>query len=147
MHQAIAFRLPATVSSVSVARSKVRSLLGAWEIPPEMCDDALLVISELVTNGIAHSGSEYLVCRLRRDAARLHIEVEDQAGSGTLPTRQSPSHDDQGGRGLLLVSALTSNWGIRTHAYGAGRIVWAELPESPATATPPGAARHTAEKP
>ena len=51
------FGLPATPASVGQARENVREILDAWGAGRELCDDAVLVVSELVTNALTHTGS------------------------------------------------------------------------------------------
>jgi anti-sigma regulatory factor (Ser/Thr protein kinase) len=135
-HRAGVFGIPPTPASVGVARRNVRELLSEWGTDPETCDNALLVTSELVTNALTHTASEWIVCRLRTAGERLHIEVEDQNRGLTLPAQRRPGPDEQGGRGLMLVGMLSSDWGVRDTADGAGRIVWAVLPSQPVTSQP-----------
>ncbi|WP_162467242.1 ATP-binding protein [Streptomyces cavernae] len=135
------FVLPAAPASVAVARRNVRALLGDWGVPEDVSDDALLVVSELVTNAIRYAGGDEIACTLRHSPQRLRIEVEDQIQGCTRPTRLCPSPDDQSGRGLLLVGGVSTDWGVRETAEGAGRVVWADLsttehPESDADAEP-----------
>lgn len=122
------FALPAAPASVGVARRNVRELLTDWRTDEETLDNALLVTSELVTNALTHTASEWIVCRLHIAEARLHIEVEDQHRGWTLPTQRRAEPDEQGGRGLLLVDVLSSDWGVRDTTDGSGRVVWAVLP-------------------
>ena len=125
---AAAFVLPATPASVAVARRNVRALLRAWGLRDEVCDDALLVVSELVTNAIRYACGDEIMCTLRCSAPLLRIEVEDQIRGRTSPTRMCPSPDDQSGRGLLLVGGMSTDWGVRETAGGTGHVVWADLP-------------------
>lgn len=126
------FGLPAAPASVALARGHVRGLLEEWEFGPETCDNAVLVTSELVTNAVMHTASDRIVCRLRTDGDRIRVEVEDESRGPTLPEQRISRPDDQGGRGLMLVGVLSSDWGVRDSPYGPGRIVWAELlPEPP----------------
>ncbi|EGG44945.1 MULTISPECIES: ATP-binding protein [Streptomyces] len=126
------FGLPAAPASVGLARGHVRGLLEDWDFDPETCDNAVLVTSELVTNAVMHTASDRIVCRLRTDGDRIRIEVEDESRGPTLPEQRISRPDDQGGRGLMLVGVLSSDWGVRDSPYGPGRIVWAELiPEGP----------------
>jgi hypothetical protein len=81
-----------------------------------------------------HGAGERIVCRLRTDGHRLHIEVQDENRGGTLPALRSPHPDDQSGRGLVLVDALSSDWGARDAPLGSGRVVWAELSPQPGEA-------------
>lgn len=150
------FALPAAPASVGVARRNVRESLTEWGMDAETCDNAVLVTSELVTNALTHTASEWIVCRVHIAEERLHIEVEDQHRGWTLPAQRRPDPDDQGGRGLLLVGALSSDWGVRDTADGSGRIVWAVLPSeggdtvstgSPATVTIARPIPHSAEGP
>ncbi|GGX72938.1 ATP-binding protein [Streptomyces minutiscleroticus] len=126
--QADVFRLPALVTSVGAARNRIGDLLRRWGTSAEACEDALLVTSELVTNVITHTASDHVVCTLRRGEGWLCVEVEEQIRGLTRPRAQRPEPDDPGGRGLLLVAALSRDWGVRETAQGSGRTVWAELP-------------------
>jgi anti-sigma regulatory factor (Ser/Thr protein kinase) len=144
----VSFRLPVLAPSVSAARAYVRELLQAWGLSPELCDDAVLVTSELVTDVIAHADSEEMVCRLRAGEERLYVEVEVEDRARTFPTRTAPAADSRRGRGLLLVDTLSQDWGVTDAPLGSGRIVWAELPSAP----PPAGAqlrlvRPAAERP
>ncbi|WUX01679.1 ATP-binding protein [Streptomyces sp. NBC_01450] len=150
------FALPAAPASVGVARRRVRESLTEWGVDPEACDNAILVTSELVTNALTHTASEWIVCRVHIVEERLHIEVEDQSRGWSLPAQRRPGPDDPGGRGLLLVGALSSDWGVKDTADGSGHIVWAVLPSkggdivstgSPATVTIARPIPHSAEGP
>ncbi|MEU9332693.1 ATP-binding protein [Streptomyces sp. NPDC048290] len=131
-----AFTLPAVPASVGAARRRVRALLDAWHIAEDVQDDAVVVTSELVTNAVTHSASEYVVHRLSRSATLLRIEVEDQKRCSARPTPRDSAPDDQSGRGLLLVAAVSAEWGIDTAADGTRLVVWAELPTTLRTGTP-----------
>ncbi|MGA6219605.1 ATP-binding protein [Streptomyces umbrinus] len=135
-HRAGVFGLSPTPASVGVARRNVRELLSEWGASPETCDNAVLVTSELVTNALTHTASEWIVCRLRTAGGRLHIEVEDQNRGLTLPAQRSAGPDDQGGRGLMLVGMVSSDWGVKDSANGSGRVVWAVLPSQPVPSPP-----------
>ncbi len=111
---------------MAVARGHVRELLAAWNTDAETCDNAVLVASELVTNAIMHTASGRIVCRLRTDGARVRIEVEDEHRARPSPPVPAGARRP-GGRGLLLVGALSGDWGVKNSAYGPGHIVWAEL--------------------
>jgi DNA-binding NarL/FixJ family response regulator len=114
--------LPQALTSVRTAREFVSEKLTEWSLEP-LLDDALLVASELATNAITHADSK---CRLRLSLhpATLRIDVLD-TGAGT-PEPQPPSWTEEHGRGLHLVAALTTAWGLEV-VPGAGKLVWAEL--------------------
>lgn len=108
-------------SAARAARRFVIEQLERWE-HPGLVDDATLIVSELVTNATVHACSDSrLVLRLLNGV--LRIEVLD-LGRGT-PEPQPPSTTRPGGRGLHLVSSISSGWGIDP-AEG-GKLVWAEL--------------------
>lgn len=113
--------LPQEVLAVREARAVVRELLERWSLD-DLVDDATLVVTELVGNAVTHARSE---CRLAvvRSTTGVRIEVQDH-GEGT-PEPQPPSSESEHGRGLLIIAALSTAWGI-DEAPG-GKTVWVEL--------------------
>jgi anti-sigma regulatory factor (Ser/Thr protein kinase) len=90
-------------------------------------DDAAMVISEFFTNAVRHTASEAIRCELRLNGNLLHVEVADEGRGPTGPSQRDAGVDEEDGRGLLLVNALSRAWGVRPPASGHGRIVWAVL--------------------
>jgi anti-sigma regulatory factor (Ser/Thr protein kinase) len=121
------FGLPADVAAVAQARCLVGTLLAGWGLSGEPADDVILILSELVTNAIAHSGGSRIICRVHLRGDRVRTEVEDERRGTDVPAMREPDTYDQGGRGLLLVSRLSIDWGVDEAAGGTGRVVWAEL--------------------
>lgn len=115
-------QLPRELTSVRLARRFVAEHLEEWGIE-ELLDDALLVTSELAANAITHAESACKI-RISRTPSSVRIDVID-AGSGT-PEPQPPSSTSEHGRGLHLVDAITSAWGL-DDIPGDGKVVWAEL--------------------
>jgi DNA-binding NarL/FixJ family response regulator len=108
--------------SPAAARSFVESTLRDWHCEA-FIEDALLVVSELVTNAVTHATSRCeLLLRLATDGIR--IEVAD-TGSGS-PEPQSLDLRRSSGRGLLIVSGVSTALGIDP-LEGGGKVVWAEL--------------------
>jgi anti-sigma regulatory factor (Ser/Thr protein kinase) len=112
--------LPREPASAVRSRRFVRDTLAGWGWPDD--ENALLVVSELVTNAVVHAASPAVVY-LRARGAVLRIEVADR-GAGS-PEPRSPAPEVAGGRGLLLVDALADAWGI--DPLDEGKVVWAEL--------------------
>ena len=115
--------LPQELTSVRTARQFVDEMLADWKIE-DLRDDALLVASELTANAITHAESACLL-RLSVSDSTLRIEVVD-TGDGT-PEPQPSSNTEEHGRGLHLIAALTTAWGMEV-IPGEGKLVWAELP-------------------
>jgi anti-sigma regulatory factor (Ser/Thr protein kinase) len=111
----------ADVSTVPRAREFVRDTLRQWGLGEP--DEALLVVTELAANAVLHAGSTYQV-RLSSSPGLLRIEVSDD-DPGT-PEPQPFSSTAESGRGIVLVSAIATSWGIETNG-GAGKVTWAEL--------------------
>jgi DNA-binding response OmpR family regulator len=118
----IAIDLPAEVTSVARAREFVASTLASWDIASDIVDDALIIVSELVTNAVTHAASPCEV-QLAVDPAAVRISVID-TGAGT-PDPQPFSDTKPHGRGLHIVGALSSAWGV--DVVPRGKLVWAEM--------------------
>ncbi|HEV7204087.1 MAG TPA: ATP-binding protein [Jatrophihabitans sp.] len=104
------------------ARRNLTQMLGESAGADAAIADAEIIVSELLTNAInAWCDSTELRLSARDDLVR--IEVHDDAGGE--PRQRRPDHDDQHGRGLMIVSALAHEWGFER--YGRGKRVWAEL--------------------
>ncbi len=114
-------RFEADVSTVPLAREFVRRWLqerGADHV----FDEASLIVTELATNAVLHADSPYEV-RLSRTNGVVRIEVVD--GDAGTPEPQPFSAVAETGRGIVIVSAISSSWGIE--AQPQGKITWAEL--------------------
>ncbi|MGW3990493.1 SpoIIE family protein phosphatase [Streptomyces sp. NPDC004830] len=109
--------------AVGHARRFARRTLRSWGVTADQ-DAALLVVSELVTNALVHTdGQVRMDLTLIND--RLRIAVAD--ASPRTPVRpRSIGWEATGGRGILLVEALSATWG--TLPVSGGKQVWAELP-------------------
>ncbi|MEU6914527.1 ATP-binding protein [Streptomyces olindensis] len=120
--------LPPHRASVRAARHATRARLAAWQVPDEVCANAELLVSELVTNAVLHTLSERILCGVRlqpEECFRLEVHDGDLTGRG-IPER-CPDLDDEGGRGLLLVREIADSWGITRSPLTGGNAVWASL--------------------
>jgi anti-sigma regulatory factor (Ser/Thr protein kinase) len=125
--ETVELRLSLDVQAPAVARAAVANRLGD-AVTTAVLAAAQLVVSELVTNGVCHSGasaSETLTVRLALSAGMVRLEVEDPGSAGAVAPRQ-PDADGGGGRGLNLVQAMSERWGVERVA-GGGTRVWAQL--------------------
>jgi anti-sigma regulatory factor (Ser/Thr protein kinase) len=109
---------------VAGLRRVMRLHLGLWGLS-SLADAAQVCVSELVTNVIRHVGhgtAAVLAVSVRETF--LRIEVLDR-GVRSLPALQKPEPDEEAGRGLLLVEALCSRWGVEQRPDG--KVIWCEL--------------------
>jgi DNA-binding NarL/FixJ family response regulator len=87
-----------------------------------LLDAAELLTAELVNNAVLHTDSS-VELRVRMREGRVRVAVTDQGGG--LPERRSGDLEATNGRGLLLVAAMSSDWGAT--ATPTGKTVWFEL--------------------
>jgi hypothetical protein len=93
------------------------------EHPVDVVEAAELLTSELATNCVRHAHTAF---ELAVDArAEIRIEVRD-TGEGH-PELRSPTPHDASGRGLRIVEAMASAWGVSPSA--SGKVVWFTLAE------------------
>ncbi|MGW3209757.1 ATP-binding protein [Streptomyces sp. NPDC001135] len=131
--------LPAEERAVPQARAFARAQLTAWRIGEEVADAVRVVVSEFVTNTVRHSGSADVSLRLTRSPTDVWIEVFD-SGTRHGPVASTPHGDlAEGGRGLLLVEALSRQCGVHRTPYGT--CAWATLHEGSPGARPAETAR------
>jgi GAF domain-containing protein/anti-sigma regulatory factor (Ser/Thr protein kinase) len=123
--------LPADSAVVAEARRTATAQLESWGLG-DVAFVTELVVSELVTNAIRY-GSEPIQLRLIYDRT-LICEVSD--GNSTSPHLRRARTLDEGGRGLLLVAQLTTDWGTRHTSTG--KTIWTEQDPFPATPGIPG---------
>jgi sigma-B regulation protein RsbU (phosphoserine phosphatase) len=124
--------------SVSAARRLVEQAVVAAGLQ-DVLDEALLLVSELVTNAIVHAGTSVELA-VTADAEGLRVEVCDRS-PGRLPTGvDAPNDTREGGRGIFLLDALATEWGTRH--FSAGKSVWFRLGEVTPTTPAPSPAGH-----
>jgi anti-sigma regulatory factor (Ser/Thr protein kinase) len=110
-------------SAVHEARHRTGAVLSRWRCQRELIEDAVLVVSEVVTNAVEHGAGQVRVRLLRRHAS-VRIEVQDD--SPIPPVLLALGRTAERGRGLHIVTRLAARWGSRRTT--AGKVVWAELP-------------------
>ncbi|GAA4658130.1 SpoIIE family protein phosphatase [Kineococcus glutinatus] len=138
MNDLPALRLPPDVRSAARARRHLRDAVGGSALEAVL-DDALVVVTELVTNAVLHAGTD-VELRLRCEHDGLWVEVADRL-PGVLPLLRAPDEGRESGRGVVLLDALATEWGTAHRAHG--KAVWCRFAPDGAGATPrpPGPAR------
>lgn len=128
----LTLELLATPKAVPEVRRAVREHVGVpcADLQLCVCADLQLCVSELVTNVIRHLGEGVPVTvRMVCAQGRTRLEVTDP-DPRARPVLCQAAGDDETGRGLALLDALTLRWGVY---QGAGaKTVWCELPEDDA---------------
>jgi anti-sigma regulatory factor (Ser/Thr protein kinase) len=99
-------------------------MLSEWRLG-YLAADAALLVTELMTNAVqASKRSGTPVClRLLADRDQVVIEVWDR--NPGKPERRLASYEDEHGRGLSVIQALSYQWGC--YFSGGWKVVWAEL--------------------
>ena len=117
-------------AAVGGARTRIAAQLGNV-VPAEMLTDIVAVAGELVGNAVTHAsplhgGVIRLSWRVRYATAGQVVEVRVTDGGGpTEPKIREAGQDATEGRGLAIVDALCSAWGVERD--GPEQTVWAEL--------------------
>ncbi|MBB1245826.1 ATP-binding protein [Streptomyces durbertensis] len=117
--------LPREAASVRLARQLVRRALTAWG-QAALEDTSTLIATELVANAVQHAGGHSLRIGVTLvEHGRVRVAVSDKSQTDARVRR--PACDAEAGRGLLLVEAVASCWGVDHRRWG--KVVWAEVVE------------------
>ncbi|MEU6222131.1 ATP-binding protein [Streptomyces sp. NPDC047042] len=124
--------VPHGPAGVGEARHRMRDQLRTGGVAESVIDDAVLILSELLSNACKHgrplgealAGDGDVRAAWRLDSGgRLVVEVTD-GGGPTRPAPSTPSVTAHGGRGLNIITALANDWGVRDDTRGEV-TVWA----------------------
>ncbi len=116
--------------SVGASRKFVAETLA--DLPEDIRESAVLMMSELATNAVVHTLTGFEVC-IDRSATQVRVEVAD-VGEGE-PRLRSPSSSEPHGRGLRIVEELSDQWGMVESDDHAGKSVWFAVRLDPASAS------------
>ena len=118
--------LAAGPAAAAEARTEVRAAVFAWDLPVDP-SVAVLLTSELVTNAIGHEVTGMVMLAITCSCGQLRVDVHDT--SRALPMLVDAPVDAETGRGLMLVTTLSAEWGFfRTPA---GKAVYFTLTFQP----------------
>ena len=115
--------LPPEPTSARACRRFLLDSLASWGAEA-LADEAVLLVSELVTNAVLHAGTDIEVVVDLRDE-RLRVEVRDR--DPRLPSVRRYSVLSGTGRGLALVAETADRWAVEPAPDGTGKTVWFEL--------------------
>ncbi|MFD6761173.1 ATP-binding protein [Streptomyces roseolus] len=117
-------------AEVGRARRWARKRLAGSGIGDDepLAETLVLLISELVTNAVVHTGCPAVLRMLFAAEGGVRVEVAD---SSELPPRpRRAAGEDTNGRGLELVDGLADRWGWQSE--GRGKSIWCEVDRTPA---------------
>ncbi|MET9516506.1 ATP-binding protein [Streptomyces sp. NPDC002994] len=104
-------------------RRILRTFLARWDMA-EVTDAAELALTELVANVVRHVPGRHCTLLILRQPGGLRVEVTDRCPRPAHATGGGGDELAEGGRGLLLVEAVTDRWG--TVPMPGGKTVWFE---------------------
>lgn len=117
--------LPHHAASIARARTFVRQLCAGAGLSVDLGETAALLTSEMVTNSLVHGRSEAHLS-VTADDSGLLVEVGDD--DVRPPRPQRTTEESLGGRGLVIVEHLATDWG--TYPTPGGKVVWFRLDQS-----------------
>ena len=120
--------LGAGAQSGRTARKFTRNTLREWGLA-SLADDAEAIVGEFVANAVSHAAravesGQPLGLRLLRRTGEVMCAVLDP--SDIAPVLRMPDRNEEAGRGLQMVDALSDVWGW-SPVTGRGKAVWAIL--------------------
>lgn len=121
----LALSLPCEITALA----SVHDPLARMTLPadPQERADLQLVVWELLTNAVIHSGGapeETVELEINDHGSMLHVSVSDP-GAGFEPQVKRPDSLRPNGRGLLIVDTLAARWGVEQERCSR---VWCEMP-------------------
>jgi anti-sigma regulatory factor (Ser/Thr protein kinase) len=114
-------------SSAGIVRHSIADDLVGHDVARGSIDDVVLVASELVVNAVQHTpatSADDLDVSWEIQPEAVVVRVADP--SRELPVRQPAEPGAIHGRGLAIVAAIASDWGVERSADG--KLVWARVP-------------------
>ena len=115
-------------SSAAVVRHSIADDLAGNAVARESIDDVVLVASELVGNAVIHTDADDtgpVAVSWELEPSAVVVRVVDPSDQPPIQRPVQPA--GTGGRGLAIVAALASDWGVHKIGTG-GKQVWARVP-------------------
>lgn len=135
-HRLAACSASAIAEAVPTLRAFSLYVAERWDLSEEAVEAVALIVSELATNALLHSGSEDITLLLSYCGDALKVRVQDRR-HWRPPHRSQPDSEAVSGRGLPLIEAYAAAVDVRPTAHGT--LVEAFLPASTASALPAAA--------
>ena len=105
--------LPGRAEAASAARRALAALNGDLHLISETrLRDAQLLLTELVSNAVRHTGTDSVTFRVRATPRRLRVDVAHAGPRAELEPRRDQPLDEGGGWGLRIVDVVADAWGV-----------------------------------
>ena len=110
-------RIPpiAEPAAAAEARRQVQAAISAWDAPVDR-SVAVLLTSELVTNALQHEAGDTVLLVISCCGDELRVCVQDT--SRAVPVLVEACNDAESGRGLMLTTKLSTDWGYYRTSVG-----------------------------
>jgi anti-sigma regulatory factor (Ser/Thr protein kinase) len=120
--EVVVIDVPVDLASVDGVRHQVLAAAEGWGFAG--LTELEVVTSEIVTNAIVHAATPSHLTFRRLPTGAVELAVTDHGGGA--PWMRTPTTDDVGGRGLRIVDAVSTSWGVQ-HGPPDETTVWARL--------------------
>ncbi|MBM9508763.1 ATP-binding protein [Actinacidiphila acididurans] len=137
----------ASPSAVRSGRRHAAEILAKWGVAETVAHDALLIVSELLSNAVQHAAQPFdpaddlpdpATCSLLLWLTENGLTVSVYDADRRPPVPRNAPTDAERGRGLHLVDALCEAWGYTHSSPAPGKLVWARLAVRCAQESPSG---------
>ncbi len=105
----------------AVARARRFVADEVADAPPGVVAEIEIMVSELATNCVRHTVTDFVV-RVERTGRAILVEVTDRGGG--MPVVRRPEPSEPSGRGLRIVQELADSFGVRELQGTPGKTVW-----------------------
>ncbi|HVX42582.1 MAG TPA: ATP-binding protein [Mycobacteriales bacterium] len=115
-------------ASAALVRHRLAEALKVADVPPSVVGDAMLIVTELISNSVRHAQplrAGTVIAGWATYDGTVELWATDGGSPGSVPEPQHVDATATGGRGLAIVNALSRDWGVdrQTHTT----TVWARI--------------------
>lgn len=120
----VALRLEPRADAAAIARRFVHDHRD--HIDADVVENAELLASEVVTNALQHGAGD-IILTMRVEPPGIAVRVTDTGERLPVVPSRTAASDQSSGRGLLIVDAVSSEWGVSLLGPASGKTVWFDV--------------------